>query len=277
MSFDNPYDQRTQQPQKPQGSWGGGGGGGFKPGQPKEPLTPEQLKRLRLPVSVVVTGNDRIPDGDAMTVDRFVKMIDAKGITIRGGTNSDTDQLVTKTVRYVEQHAPWANKGDNGSRFFENKNDGSRVEIKGAGSSFNTDECFEFAARYFVGDFEAANKFQRANHAKTPRLLFGKNLKNPTQLVLIWSEDGVDTPSAVSSRTGWAGHVIKMASAAGIPVINIKNPNAESRLTTFLETIYVKQPPATTEIPAASAGQRSAAATTKSSGFGTDGLDDIGY
>lgn len=243
MSQENPYDSKgpsssgNYQP-RPSGNGGGGGGNGFnqrngggggKGFQPREPLTPEQLERLRLPVSVVITGNDRISDSDGMTIDRFIKMIEAKGITIRCGGQSETDKVVAKLARYPEYHLPWKGFDD--------------IEFRGFGSGFNTDECFEFAKRHYLGDFETVNKFQRANHGKTARLLFGKSLRSPAQLVIIWNEDGGETPASTNSRSGIAGHVIRMASASGIPVINVKNPGAEARLSTFLENIYVQHPP----------------------------------
>lgn len=247
MSFGNPYENKGGNGGNGGGWKGGNGGGGWNKGgnsgggwnkggngggkggfQQREPLTPEQLARLRLPVSVVVTGADRIPDQDAMTIDLFVKKIEAKGITVRCGAASETDKVVAKSARYPEYHLPF--------KMFDD------IEVKGYGSTFNTDECFEFAKRYFEGDFETANKFHRANHAKNARLLFGKSLRSPTQLVIVWSEDGAELASDTNSRSGATGHIIRMASAAGIPVINIKSQNAEARLDSFLEKIYVKQP-----------------------------------
>lgn len=248
MAYDNPYESKAPSNgggyQQRQGGGGyqqrQGGGGGGKGFQPREPLTPEQLERLRLPVTVVVTGNDRIPDVDALTIDRLVKMIEEKGVTVRCGGQSETDKVVAKAARRPEYHTPWKGFDD--------------IEIKGFGSGFNTDECFEYAKRYYMGDFESANKFQRANHAKTARLLFGKSLRSSTQLVIIWSEDGAETAASTNSRSGIAGHVIRMASASGIPVINIK-PGAESRLSTFLENINVQsqqpQQPEQSQQPAA--------------------------
>lgn len=241
MSFNNPYEDRGAGGGGGGGNGGGfqnrpaGGGGGFQRGggkggfQQREPLTPEQLSRLRLPSTVVITGNDRIPDGDAMTIDVFVKMIEAKGITIRCGGSSETDKVVIKSARYVEYHLPFKNFDD--------------IEVKGLGSTFNTDECFEFAKRYYQGDFETANKFQRANHGKTARLLFGKSLRSPTQLVIVWTGDTAENAAQTNSRSGIAGHVIRMASAAGIPIINVNSSNAEERLKNFLENISVKQQP----------------------------------
>lgn len=283
MSYGNPYENKSPDTGGQgngggsRGGFNGGGGGGNAGGgrfPQREPLTPEQLHRLRLPVTIVLTGNDGIPDSDAMTMDRFIKMIEAKRVTMRSAHATETDMIVSKGARYVEYHTPW--KG------FAPRN-GEAVEVKGAGSSFNTDECFEYAKRYFVGDFEQAPKLIRALNAKNARLLFGKNLKNPTQLVIVWSEDGVEAAASTTSRSGNVGHLVRLASAAGIPVINIKSPNAESRLTSFLENIYVQQPPVQqAQQPAAApaaAGydDRRSNQGSGRSGFGASPDDDIPF
>lgn len=293
MSYGNPYENQGGNSGNggnngfQRGGNGGGysnggnrqGGNGFRGGrgQQQEPKTPEELARMRLPITIVVTGDDRIPDGAAMTIDQVVKAIQAKGITIRGGTNTETDQIVTKTARYVEQHAPWGSKAEDGKRYFEVR-DGAKVEIRGNGSTFNTDECFEYAKRFFQGDYETANKFRRANTAKNARLLFGKNLKAPTQLVIVWSEDGADSAGSTTSRSGDIGHLVRMSCASGIPVINVQKPDAMQRLNAFLENIHVQQPPQQQPAATEASGSRPAHGPADSGfGRGNDLDDDIPY
>lgn len=291
MSYENPYEAS-----KPASGGGGNGGGqrawnngGGKPGggnfPQREPLTPEQLQKLKLPCSVVITGNDQMPDAVAMTLDTVVKMVEAKRIPIRCGGQSETDKNVIKFARnegkWLEYHLPW------------NKFDDIDVS-RGAGSGFNTDECFEYAKRYFVGDFESANKFVRANHGKTARLLFGKNLKNSARLVIVWTDDGAETAADTNNRSGIGGHVIRMATAAGIPVVNLKNPNAVQRVQAFLENINVQSQqqaqPAGQQQQGGYGGQHSGysgngnggageqrRAGGADAGFGADNLDDIPY
>lgn len=268
-NYQNPYEQsnpssnnRFQQNRQ----------GGFNRGKP-EPKTPEELKRMRLPISIVVTGEDRISDSMAMTVDKVVKDIQERRITIRGGGNTDTDQVVTKAARYVEQHVPWAAKADDGKRYFDLR-DGDRVEVRGNGSSFNTEECFEFAKRYFHGDYETVNKFRRANTAKNVRLLFGSKLRAPAQLVIVWSEDGAENAHQTTSRSGDIGHLVRMATASGIPVINLKNQDAVSRIASFLENMNVEQP--TEESTTFETSERRQSQGAGSSGFqSSDDFDDV--
>lgn len=220
----------------------------------KEPLTPDQLKALRLYYTVVIAGNDRIPDQKALEVADLVKLAEKRGIRIRAGGQSETDVVVTENSKWAEYHLPWKMFND--------------IEVKGMGSTFNTDECFEFAKRYYNGDFETVNKFQRALHGRTPRLLFGKNLKSPANLVIVWSDDGAEKAADTGTRSGIAGHIVRMASAVNIPIINLNNPGSFNKAKALLESINVK--PNTQQ-------QQQATPTEPAKGYSADYDDDIPY
>lgn len=225
-------------------SGNGGGGGGFnrggggnsyanksgyggsgKPTFQKKEYTPEELKNIKVPITCVITGNDNFPDNIALLVSRLIPAIENKGIVIRTGGLGGIDQVVMATTREAELHIPF--KGFN------------KLE---AASQYNSEPCTEIARR-FMPELDTLPNVPKATFAKNPRLILGRYLTTPAQLVIIWSEDGCEIPNAVNSRSGIAGHVAKIACGSGIRVINLQRPDAEVRINNFLESIYVENRP----------------------------------
>lgn len=208
---------------------GGGGGGNFgsgangKPGFQKKEYTPEELKNLKLPVACIITGNDGMSDQIALMVGRIVKAMESKNVTIRTGGLNGIDQVVLDHARQAELHIPFRNY--------------NKME---APSQYSSEPCLELARRY-MPELDTLPNVPKATFAKNPRLVLGRYLTAPAQLAIVWSEDGCEHPREATSRSGIAGHVVKLAAACGIRIINLQRPDAELRAMKFVENIYVEE------------------------------------
>lgn len=216
-------------------SYGGGGGGGYKPGgysgggggggnwkgkgQQQRQLTPEELTNLKLPKTAVITGNSKVPDNFRPLIQEAVSILRSHGYTVRASGMDGFDKMVLECAQDAEIHLPWKDFGG----------------VSNAASTYNSDECKEYAKRY-LPEWGGIKESHQAFYSKNVRLLLGKYLKQPCQIAIIWSEDGCEGPSTRGPQSGQAGHVAALARAMHIPVINLNNPNAIARLRQFLES-----------------------------------------
>lgn len=64
--------------------------------------------------------------------------------------------------------------------------------------------------------------------------VLGPNLDDPSLFVLCWTQDGCEGIAERSRKTGGTGQAIALASAVGVPVINMQRPDWRERLTALL-------------------------------------------
>lgn len=198
---------------------GGGGRGGWTPPE----YTPEQVAAAFVPLSVAFLGNEKLNDTIVARIVKVLKMFEAKKFAIRTGAERGVPRVIIDNAMAPELHLPFK------------KFDG----IENA-ASYYTDALCEEIARKMKQDIDTAPDIIKAIYAKNPRVLFGKNLKQPVSILIIWTEDGCENPSDVTNQSGIGGHALKLAAAAGIPVINLQNADAESRVEHYLRTLYVE-------------------------------------
>ena len=198
---------------------GGGGRGGWTPPE----YTPEQIAAAYVPLSVAFLGNDKPNDAIVSKIIRVVKMFEAKKFIIRTGAERGVPKIVIDNAMSPELHIPFKDFDD--------------IQKP---ASYYSDVLCEEIARKMKQDLDTAPKIVKALYAKNPRVIFGKNLKSPCNLLIIWTEDGCENPADVTNQSGIGGHACKLAAAAGIPVINLQNADAESRVEQYLRTLYVE-------------------------------------
>lgn len=69
--------------------------------------------------------------------------------------------------------------------------------------------------------------------------ILGKTLDDPVAFVLCWTPDGCESEDTRSQSTGGTGRAIALATRHGIPVFNLANPDALSRLRRRLEALGI--------------------------------------
>ena len=205
------------------GGFRGGNSGNGKPAFQPRQYTEEDIKNARYPKTVVISGNEHINDQIALTIGELARAFHEKDFVIRTGGLNGVDDVAERAVPRAELHLPF--KGFN------------RKESE---SQYTSEICTELARRQ-QPDLDTMQKVPKAILAKNPRLVFGRFLNSPAQLVIVWSEDGCEHPNEVTGRSGNAGHIVKLAFAAGIRVINIQRPDGKQRALNYLESLNVQQ------------------------------------
>lgn len=234
-------------------NYAGGGGNNFqnKTQQKGRQYTPEDLKNASLPLTAVFTGEEHVPDHIAQTCIRLARAFEAKGFKVRSGGLRGFDEIVERAVFGAELHLP-----------FKNFN-------KKQGESYYTNEmCMELARR-FKPDIDQLPDPVKSFYAKNPRMIYGRYLNTPAQIVIIWTEDGCEHPNEITQKSGSTGHVLKMAYHSGINIINLQRPDAEQRIKSYLERIYVKEQTAAVPSQDFGAGQHSQSGPTNEPSYGS--------
>ena len=69
--------------------------------------------------------------------------------------------------------------------------------------------------------------------ARNCQQVLGPKLDDPSRFVLCWTPDGCESIATRTPKTGGTGQAIALASAMGIPVINMRRPDWRERLATL--------------------------------------------
>lgn len=182
-------------------------------------MTQEQLNALVLPKrGIILTGNYNAPENIIGAIREIGDIIQNAGFAIRASSMKGFDEMVMRSFPQAEFHIPWKGFG----------------ECNNPKSSFDSDQCKEFARRY-LPEWDTLKDSHKAFWGKNVRLVLGKNLDAHATAAVVWSEDGVEGPANRGQRSGHAGHIAALCEACGIPVININNPNAVQRLRNLIE------------------------------------------
>lgn len=123
----------------------------------------------------------------------------------------------------------------------------SKVEMYIPWKKFNTDVnakmskpeavAYHHAAEYHKG-FKKLPNSVRAILARDVHVLLGESCKNPVRFLLCYSPDGAETIKTLKfATTGNISFSISICDLIGIPVFNLKNDDALSRLSEYLKTI----------------------------------------
>jgi len=81
--------------------------------------------------------------------------------------------------------------------------------------------------------FDSLSQGTQKLHSRNVQQILGHDLHHPTNFVVCYTDDGVETADKVTSKTGGTGTAIKLASLHGIPVFNLRNKDAERRLSLY--------------------------------------------
>lgn len=208
-----------KKPWTPGGNGGGSYNGGGKPTFQRKVWTPEELANVKLYKSVVITGNDNPPPVVQQVLQRLIPELENRNYVIRSGGMKGVENIVEELARNIEVHLPWKGFDGKDSKF-----------------TFTTDEAKEFAKRYHPA-YDQAKPVIQTFCAKNVRLMLGKDLKSPTQMLIIWSEDGVEHARERTAKTGLTGVAVSIATEIHIPVFNLQRPDAEQRIMAYLSGV----------------------------------------
>lgn len=196
-------------------------GGGFqkkqwngKPNSGFQRKFEEGPAELYLPYTV--SANQDIPDNISDILTSVVKRFSEADYTLRTGGNKGVDDLLESLSKRTEIHLPWRGFNDKQSKF-----------------TFNTKNSFEIA-KQFSPVYENMKDSVKAMLARNVRMMLGKDLKSPTMFLITWTADGAESASERTGKTGFAGHLIAMASAMRVPVYNLSKPNTLDRIQQYL-------------------------------------------
>jgi hypothetical protein len=203
----------------------GGGGyqkGGYQKGNfQKRSQEPEGPAELYMPY--VITGNREAPSEVVELMKRMVTLLEKNGYTMRSGGMDGPEDAVEKVAIKKEIHLPWKDFNNKDSKF-----------------TFTPNHAKEIAAKFQPG-YEGLKPVIQTFLAKNVRMLMGKDLKGPALFMITWSEDGAETLSEKTIKTGNAGHAVAIASTLRIPVFNLGKQGAESRLNSYLNLNHVQE------------------------------------
>lgn len=108
----------------------------------------------------------------------------------------------------------------------------SRSVVLTAGDA--TERSMEIASQYH-GGWSHCNTYARKLHGRNVMQVLGANFDKPVRGVICWTPDGCKNHQDRTSKTGGTGTAISIASAHGIPVHNLKNPEDLKIWTAWIE------------------------------------------
>lgn len=194
--------------------WSGGGGqrGGFKP--------PEETD-MSLYLPYAATSEKNLPESVIPLAQKLAKMLDEKGFTARVGAMGGLEDVVELATTHHELILPWRGFADRESKL-----------------TF-TRERAKAVARMFHPSYDSMKEVVQTFLAKNARLILGNTMASPALFLLTWTEDGIRSIKQKTPKTGFSAHPIAIASALGIPIFNLGDPNCENQLVQYLASLQL--------------------------------------
>lgn len=161
-------------------------------------------------------SNKNAPEEVVETMRRLVHKLNDEGYTLRTAGNEGPEESLEAQTEQKEVHIPWKGFNNRESRF--NRNDNNAIEIVQA----------------FHPTFASLKPAVQAIIARSAHVILGKDLRSPVRFLVCWSEDGLENAKDRSIKSGYMGMPVAVANSLSIPVFNLKNADATTRLRNFL-------------------------------------------
>lgn len=161
-------------------------------------------------------GNDDTPESVLKQMTTLATRLESEGWVVRCDGGKGPSEVFEKMSSH-ELYLPWKN-------------------FNGKESQFNkvTDEAKNLT-KQFHPSFESLKDSVKVIVARHAQVILGKDLKSPVKFVVCYSSDGAESGKERSAKTGYMSIPIAIAAAQRIPIFNLKNEGAMSRLEAFLE------------------------------------------
>lgn len=161
--------------------------------------------------------NPEAPENILNQMKTLAQRLELKGYTLRTNGGKGGEEAFKSGATDIEIHLPWKNFNGNDSKL-----------------NRTTDEAKALIAQFAPG-YDALKPAVQTIIASKAHVILGKDLKNPIQFLICWTQDGAETLEKRNARTGYIGVAIALAASLKIPVFNLQNPDALDRLKQFLD------------------------------------------
>lgn len=163
-------------------------------------------------------GSRATPAAVLVLIERIATRLAGRGYRLRSGGAAGADiAFQAGAGENAEIFLPWAGFNGQRSLFAEPSNEAYRV------------------ANAVHPAYERLPESVKPLHARNSHQILGPALDDPSDFVVCWTEDGCESESGRSFRTGGTGQAIALADRWGIPVFNLANPGALDRIANFLK------------------------------------------
>lgn len=197
--------------------YSGGGQGGGNRFAPKK-LTEQELADYKLYKVVTITGEKGMPEGRVADLIKVLRQAQEFDFTIRSTPLSELEETVARNAnpKLFEYVLPFKGFNEIESKF-----------------TYTPDEAKELAKRSHPA-YGGLKPFPQTICATKVRLVLGKDLRSPAQLLIIWTQDGAESIRDCTPQTGLTRVALDLACQLRIPVINLQRPDSAERILSFL-------------------------------------------
>lgn len=165
-------------------------------------------------------GSRQTPSDVQKKMTAAARRLEKLGWTLRsGGAEGADTAFELGAAEKKEIFLPWPGFNDNSSDRTSQSADALAV------------------ARAIHPRFDALSDAAKKMMARNTYQILGDDLKTPVRFVLCWTDDGATCERDRSKKSGGTGQAIALADRFGIPVFNMKSPDALNRLAIFLKEL----------------------------------------
>lgn len=169
------------------------------------------------PLTYAGIGARKTPGKALDYMTKIARRLDELGYTLRSGGAKGADQAFAAGSTRKEEYLPWKGYEENGSAKY--------------GVTTEALKLAELMHPTFTRLSQGAQKLMSRNGYQ----ILGEDLRSPSEMVICWTEDGCESNSTRTRKTGGTGQAIELASHYDIPVFNLKNPDVMDRLRIKIE------------------------------------------
>lgn len=163
-------------------------------------------------------GSRETPVEILVKMSNLARYLTEQGYTLRSGGAPGADTAFEQGAGWRKQiYLPWKKFNDHDSPLWR-----------------PSDEAMDLASQHHPL-WDKLPESVRKLMARNAHQILGKHLKEPVSFVVCWTPDGCEKGETRTNKTGGTGLAIAIASHFGIPVYNLKNPDALARLKVHLE------------------------------------------
>lgn len=156
-------------------------------------------------------GSRKTPENVCAHMTKIAARLAALGYTLYSGKATGADTAFEKGAEAKKIFVPYVGF---------NHSDSSLVPSR---------EAFQIA-EYLHPAWKALDSAGRALMARNSHQVLGEDLVEPVDFVVCWTKDGCESHKNRRRSSGGTGQAISLASIWGVPVFNLKNPDAIQRL-----------------------------------------------